>query len=89
MNASTRDPRIREYVVPVRIVWQTTGSAAPTHPDVLLEDRPGQCAIAPQTLCVLENSGHAPGILLDFGRASCKAAFASQRRGPPIRDRFA
>jgi hypothetical protein len=56
----TQDPRIRQYVIPTRIVWQTTGAAAPENPEALLGNGKGTC--------VLRNTGEAPGILLDFGR---------------------
>ncbi|MGC9359179.1 MAG: alpha-L-rhamnosidase C-terminal domain-containing protein [Anaerolineae bacterium] len=64
----TVDPRVRRYVMPVRIVWQTEGNAAPQHPEALLEAKDGQASLFPQRVCTLTHRGQAPGILLDFGR---------------------
>ncbi len=56
----TLDPRVRQYVTPARIVWQTDGARAPRNPENLLKPGNGPC--------VLQNNGEAPGIVLDFGR---------------------
>lgn len=53
----SRDPRVREYVLPTRIVWQ---AGTPERPETLLW--PGEAA------CVLRHTGEAPGLLVDFGR---------------------
>jgi len=62
------DPRVRRYVMPTRIVWQTEGDAAPQNPGALLVEQGGQASLFPQQICTLTYSDHAPGILLDFGR---------------------
>lgn len=62
------DPRVRRYVTPVRIVWQTEGDAAPERPEALLAAVGGQASLFPQQVCTLTHRGQAPGILLDFGR---------------------
>jgi len=62
------DPRVRRYVRPVRIVWQTQGNAAPQDPKALLTTEGGQASLFPQRVCTLTHRGQAPGILLDFGR---------------------
>ncbi len=53
---SQSDPRVRRYVWPTRVVWQTEGLQTQ---GLLVENGPA---------CALKHDGHAPGILLDFGR---------------------
>ncbi|HOF87044.1 MAG TPA: alpha-L-rhamnosidase C-terminal domain-containing protein [Armatimonadota bacterium] len=62
------DPRTRTYLLPTRIVWQTTGAAAPENAAHLL--RPGHCQATYPTraCCRLTHRGAAPSLLLDFGR---------------------
>lgn len=60
VEKSTVDPRIRRYVPPVRVVWHTSGTAAPENPEALLSLGRGACT--------LRYEKEAPGILLDFGR---------------------
>jgi len=56
----TRDPRIRSYVLPTRVVWHTEGAARPGNMESLLDpDWAG---------CSLDHVGDAPAVLLDFGR---------------------
>ena len=64
----TVDPRLRRYVIPARIVWQTEGGATPQDPEALLQADDGQASLFPQRVCTLTHRGQAPGILLDFGR---------------------
>jgi alpha-L-rhamnosidase len=59
-DRSILDPRIRRYVTPARIVWQTDGPAAPKNSERLLQPGAG--------LCVMKHDGADPGILLDFGK---------------------
>jgi len=66
--AASLDPRIRRYLLPTRIVWQTDGAAAPQAPEVLLQNDTGQSTVSPPSWCLLTHSGTPPGILLDFGR---------------------
>ena len=54
-----RDPRIRSYVLPTRVVWHTEGAARPEGVETLLE---------PSGVCILVHEGEAPAIVLDFGR---------------------
>lgn len=66
-----RDPRVRDYITPKRIVWQSAGDqAAVEHPESLLTLGNGQATLDAPTVppCVLRNNGKAPAILLDFGR---------------------
>lgn len=55
-----QDPRIRRYIRPIRVVWHTSGNAAPTGIDHLLTGQGGEC--------ILANHGETPGLLVDFGR---------------------
>ena len=68
------DPRVRSYVAPTRVVWQSARSLYGNRSTVvgaeeLLGAKFGQI---PQSSgpsgCILENKGEPPGILLDFGR---------------------
>ena len=76
----TRDPRVRSFVFPVRIVWQTTGEqrgdgrsmrCEAQKTELLLGRKRGQVCEGPfGSSCGtrLINRGEPPGILLDFGR---------------------
>jgi alpha-L-rhamnosidase len=62
------DPRIRQYITPARILWQSHDKEAVVeHPERLLEVGSGQIVIG-DPACTLRNNGKAPAILLDFGR---------------------
>ena len=75
-----RDPRVRSFVYPVRIVWQTTGEqkddgwpmrCETQKTELLLKRKQGQVCEGPfGSSCGtrLINQGEPPGILLDFGR---------------------
>ena len=78
-RADAVDPRVRTYVNPVRVVWQTPksdlnlgGRFAVANPSALLGKSHGQVPEGglgkPTVGCLLENKGDTPGILLDFGR---------------------
>lgn len=55
-----RDPRVREYLLPTRVLWTQGGVHAPEH---LLTDDPHHCILAPA------KPGEPPSaLLLDFGR---------------------
>ena len=58
------DPRVRHYISPVRVLWQTNlvDDAAQ-----LLTVTNGQIALEAGRNCVMQNKGSAPGVLLDFG----------------------
>lgn len=62
------DPRVRSYIVPVRVV-RTTGSV--TNPEALLEERPPQISLEKPDFwpaCVLKNEkAERASVLLDFG----------------------
>ncbi|HEX2949295.1 MAG TPA: alpha-L-rhamnosidase, partial [Armatimonadota bacterium] len=59
------DPRTRQFLLPVHIVWQSDGDAAPEASDALLVNNTGQCRFGSIAVCRIR---HAGGILLDFGR---------------------
>lgn len=68
-SRSTLDPRVRRYVMPTRILWQTEGpQCGVDNAQALLEDRSDQITLGAHAPCVLKNQGKAPGLLLDFGR---------------------
>jgi hypothetical protein len=65
----TRDPRIREYLLPTRILWQSPAeSGVVVDAAKLLQPFSGQVTLENPSLCTLRNYGKPPGILLDFGR---------------------
>ncbi len=67
--SSAPDPRVRQFLSPTRIVWQSAGAGAPVeHPERLLDANSGQITLDRRAGCVLRHQGAAPGILLDFGR---------------------
>lgn len=67
--SAQQDTRVREYVMPARVLWQSTGSNSKvTAAEKLLQPFPGQITLGGGPACRLVNDGTAPGILLDFGR---------------------
>jgi hypothetical protein len=60
------DPRIRQYLVPTRVVW--TSGAGVENPECLLRAKVGQITLSDEVLCTLRNDGETPGVLLDFGQ---------------------
>ena len=99
--ADTVDPRVRVYVDPVRVVWQTPKKAdcgerfAVADAETLLEKRRGQVpegGWGKKTMgCRLVNSGEVPGILLDFGRelhGGVQLGVAAGASGMRVRLRF-
>ena len=95
------DPRLRAYVCPTKVVWQTpkkTGYGerfTVTDADTLLEKRRGQVPEGAwgkkSTGCRMVNSGEVPGILLDFGRelhGGVQLGVASGVSGMRVRLRF-
>jgi alpha-L-rhamnosidase len=62
------EDRVRTYVLPQRILWQTEcPSASVTNAACLLQNRNGQVTVGAQGYCVMENKGDRAGLLLDFG----------------------
>lgn len=64
---SVADPRVRRYVMPVRIVWASSADAV-SNSDVLLRPRTGQVTLDATNPCVLRNQNGPAAILLDFGK---------------------
>ena len=63
------DTRVRRYVTPTRLVWQSRENGAKVEtPEKLLQAGSGQVTLSAPASCVLRNEGKTPGILLDFGR---------------------
>ena len=66
--AQQRDHRTREYIAPVRIVWQQDSSRI-TGANHLLVPGNGQSDLANNRLCVLKSAPtEHPALLLDFGK---------------------
>ena len=66
---ATRDSRVRDYLLPTRILWQSpTQSCVVANPEALLKPFSGQVTTETRDTCVLRHQGKPPGILLDFGR---------------------
>ena len=101
LAANSADPRVRTYVEPVRIVWQSPKAEGfgerfkVADPEILLERRHGQ---VPESGwgkkirgCRLVNGGEAPGVLLDFGRelhGGVQLGVAAGAHGMRVRLRF-
>ncbi|MFS0634308.1 alpha-L-rhamnosidase C-terminal domain-containing protein [Mesobacillus foraminis] len=63
-----KDPRIREYIMPSRIVWKSDDIDSKIESDhLLLENRDGQVLINPEEAVCFYNQGRPASILLDFG----------------------
>lgn len=66
---SSYDPRVRQYIIPARVVWTSPMEQCRVEtPTNLLLKGSGQVAVAHTAGCTLKHQGQAPGILLDFGR---------------------
>ena len=65
--AQQRDPRVREYITPKRIVWMGAEEQI-THPEYLLREGVGQADLTNSHICVMRSTKEKhPAILLDFG----------------------
>jgi len=64
-HRSETDPRVRRYILPVRVVWHS--SEGVENPGVLLQKRTGQVTLDASDPCVLRTKGAGAGVLLDFG----------------------
>ena len=58
------DPRVRRYVIPRRVVWQSSGSTV-ENTQALLSAGSGQVTLDSRSPCVLNEGG---SVLVDFGR---------------------
>ncbi len=68
-----RDPRVREFVMPTRILWRSpnTEKSSVSDPEILLREKYGQVPEGPflaGTGCRMENKGEIASVLVDFGR---------------------
>ena len=62
------DPRVRDYIMPQRIVWiSSTNGVEVKNPQSLLVEKSGQVTLDAHQPCVLRSTGGQPGVLLDFG----------------------
>lgn len=68
-DRSEFDGRVRQYVIPQRIIWKTDNNEKSKidNEKVLLEKRSGQITIKTDNACILKNTNGKAGILLDFG----------------------
>lgn len=79
------DPRVRRYLLPTAVVWQSDGDAAPMGAEQLLLEKGGSC--------VLKHDGAPAGLVLDFGREIhggvwIQNAMTPTHRPTPVRVRF-
>ncbi|MHC4434127.1 MAG: alpha-L-rhamnosidase, partial [Planctomycetota bacterium] len=62
---SEADPRVRKYILPVRVVWHSAEGVE--NPGVLLQKRTDQVTLDASDPCTLRTKGAGAGLLLDFG----------------------
>jgi len=93
--AEKQDTRLRTYIEPTRIVWQSAddAKASVSNATELLKPKLGQVsegAFLSWGGCMMENKGAAPAILLDFGRELHGGIAIAQghARGAKVRVRF-
>jgi hypothetical protein len=66
LGRTAEDPMVRRFITPSRVVWYSDMGVE--NPSALLEVRDGQATLEAAAPCTLRsNTGHRPGILLDFG----------------------
>ncbi len=66
---ATPDPRVREWVLPTRVLWQSPAEACVVqNAPSLLRPSSGQVTLDDRSGCTMRNYGKPPGVLLDFGR---------------------
>lgn len=89
-NTHQSDPRVREYVLPTRIVWETHGEAALENSEHLLTSNTGQAVVVSPDVCTVRNVGQTPSLLLDFGRELNGGIqiVVGRTGGPPVRVRI-
>lgn len=69
INGATRDPRVRDYVNPVKVIWTSNeADSAVEFSERLLEGRDGQATLQSDNACTLRNNGKPASILLDYGK---------------------
>ncbi len=69
-TASLRDPCVRSFLLPTRVVWQSESSNGVRDTAPLLSSHTGQSTLGVVPVCTLrrETGAESPGLLLDFGR---------------------
>ncbi len=86
------DPRVRQFHLPTRIVWQTEGEAAPQNAAFLLLSDTGQAPLSVDACCTVPKSASPCALLLDFGRERNGGVQivvgAANPRPLPVRVRF-
>lgn len=69
VRRSEVDPRVRQYLLPARVLWVSPADQARVEkPEILLQASSGQITLDNPKACILRHQGKAPGVLLDFGR---------------------
>lgn len=67
-ESAHKDERIRSYIVPQRVLWETNNEKAQViNSEALLEKRSTQISLESKGPCVLCNNGEPASVLLDFG----------------------
>src|SRR5947207_10974385 len=62
-NGVVADPRVREYVMPARVLWQSPAEECLVEgAEQLLRPYSGQVTLENKAACVLRHQGKAPGI---------------------------
>jgi hypothetical protein len=86
-----RDPRVRDYITPKRIVWQSPNAKCSVeNAERLLKVGSRQVTLDTPSPCTLRNQGASPAILLDFGRelhGGVQIMVSSTANGRPVRVR--
>ncbi len=65
LSKSEADPRVRRFVAPQRIVWQSGGDTAPENAEALLTLQSGEAALVGKPPVKMKRGA---SVLLDFGR---------------------
>lgn len=66
--SNNRDPRVREYITPKRIVWTFNGQNI-INSNALLSEGKGQSDLLDNNICnMISKDGLLPSVLLDFGK---------------------
>ena len=70
IDGNYRDPRVREFIYPTRIIWSTTNSDSSQilNPARLINVKEKQITLLNGDYCTMINKGRNPSLLLDFGK---------------------
>ena len=86
LSSSATDPRVREYILPSRILWKSAGpDSSVENAEQLLKPFSGQVTLDNRAACVLKNHGQEPGVLLAFSCAARVAACGARIEEEPAR----